>query len=962
MDRDRQRKLRQLFDQGLHLDPEQRASFLERACGDDVELLNEVASLLELDRRPEDPIADAVHSAAQIALSAEPASSLQVGQQIGKYRILEKLGAGGMGEVHLALDIDLQREVALKSLPPQLASDPQRLARFRQEARMLASVDHPKIVTIYSVEAEDGLVFLTTELIDGRRLDELVTEGGLEIGVLLTIAIDIADALATAHAGGIVHRDLKPSNIMVGKDIRAKVLDFGIAKLLPETTTSDPGSAEDALTVEGTPLGTAPYMSPEQIAGGEVDERSDLFSLGIVLYEMATGKRAFPGDTRAAVMSSILTDKPLPATDLRPELPSALERIIDRCLQKKPADRPPSASHLLSALRAVERELDVGRRSPARHRGGPGTANRSIISAGMGITLAAVLAAGLAASLWFSSSERDRSPGTSELSTTAVTSTEDGSSKMSVAVLPFENLSSVPGDEHFADGVHDAILAQVAKLQGLRVSSRTSVMQYREGGNVREIAETLGVQHVVEGTVHRMGDRVRISIQLIEAASDSHLWSHVYERDWTDLFAIQSDVAQQIAHAFSTELSPAELEDLTAVPTSNPAAYDLYLESLRAGAPDAIRLLEEAIDLDSRFALAHAQLARRHLSLFFQNVDPSDERRARAKREIDRALELAPDLPEAHLALGQYYYWGHRDYARALHEYEVAQQGLPNEVTIFVRVAEVQRRMGLFRDAADNFEKALAREPASASWSLQLGQTLAWMREYSEAERYLRRALVSSPGDVRAVVLLSWTQLLWRGDIGDAKRILEEFGGARGVVFYFAWQKVAFAERDYERVISELGPLSWPAIRLPAVTLPRDLLLAQAYEGLGEPDQARRHFEAARHWLAGELESRPDDHRLVAALALVMAGLGEGSQAIQRAREAVELFPIAEDRMDGYGRVEDLAKVYARVGEPDEAIDLLEVLLDLPALITVETLKLEPAWDPLRSHSRFQQLLDQHDR
>ncbi len=571
-----------------------------------------------------------------------------IGESLAHYRILDKLGEGGMGEVYRAEDTKLGREVALKLLPPELASDRERLDRFQREARTLAALDHPNIVHLYSVEEADGIRFLTMQLVPGRRLGEVIPEGGMPLAQLFEIAIPLADALRAAHDSGVTHRDLKPDNVMVDTEGRVRVLDFGLAKLPPREAGPEASQLPtEAMTRVGQVLGTVPYMSPEQVQGKPVDHRTDIFSLGILLYEMAVGRRPFQGENPAAVASSILRDTPAPVTELRKDLPGQFGRIVRRCLEKDPERRLQSAQELRNELEDLQRELVSGAPvTPAAARARPARPLRWLAAA---LVVLAVIAGAM---LW--------RPG-------APTAGPEAPRIASLAVLPLANLSGDPDQDYFADGMTEALITDLSTIGALKVISRTSAMRYRDSElALPEIARALGVDALVEGSVVREADRVRVTARLIEAATDQSLFDERYESELTSVLALQSEVARAIAERIEIALTPEEEARLGRTRSVNPQTYEAYLrgmhqlgkgtsESFKAG----IDYLNEAVDNDPADPLAYAGLALGYIRVG-HDTGPSELYFPRAVAAANRALELDPDSAMAHAALADakmYYEW-----------------------------------------------------------------------------------------------------------------------------------------------------------------------------------------------------------------------------------------------------------------------------------------------------------------
>ena len=655
---------------------------------------------------------------------------LSSGTRLGTYEIVAPLGAGGMGEVYRARDLRLGREVALKVLPRPVAEDADRRARFEREARTVASLNHPNIVVLHSVEDEDGVRFLTMELVEGRTLGELVQPGGLSVPRVFELAIPLADALATAHARGVVHRDLKPANVMVTRDGRVKVLDFGLAKGSAQVSTVDTSQATRAaqpLTAAGQAVGTAAYMAPEQVRGEDVDARSDLFAFGILLFELVTGQRPFTGRTAADVSSSILRDAPPPARTLRADLPQDLARIIGRCLEKDPERRVQTAKDVRNELELARRAMESGASQVARAEG---------------------------------------SPAPSQLDAA------------SIAVLPFTNRGRDDGDEYFANGITEDVIAQLCKVRTLKVISRSSVMSYRHRGeSLLEIASRLQVANVLEGSVRKLGDRVRIVAQLIDTVSGRHLWAETYDRQLTDIFAIQSEVAIQIAAALKAELSPGERARMLREPTRDMQAYELYqrgrhyyLRYTVEGILRSLEYFEKAIDRDSGFALAWVGIAMACTELAEVGALGRTEAGGRAIAAAERAVRLDPELGEAHCA---------RAYARLAYEFdwEGAEAGFKRAIELSPGSADVYDFYGRmcaglerFEEAIELHERAYELDPLTCRTDLATSYLRAGRNQ--EAERVATEGLRLEPHDSRLRATLGWA-LFRQGRTGEGLGELE---------------------------------------------------------------------------------------------------------------------------------------------------------------------------------------------
>jgi len=637
-----------------------------------------------------------------------------------------------MGEVYRAKDLRLGREVAIKILPADVATSPDRLARFEREARAVASLNHPNIVTLHSVEDHDGIRFLTMELVEGQTLSTLISTGGLPIPYLLEIATPLTEALVAAHERGVIHRDLKPGNVMVTREGRVKVLDFGLAKMLdraatdPEATVA--ASRDTGLSGGVQLIGTVPYMAPEQLRGEAADARSDLFSLGILLYELATGRRPFTGLGYAEIASSVLRDTPEPLGRIRADLPVEFAQVVDQCLEKNPRERVQTALDVNNTLRRLRKAVE---------RGGP------------------------------------EPPGADR----------DGS----IAVLPFANRSASADDEYFSDGLADELLNLLSKVRRLRVIARSSAFSFKgKQATAAEIGRALDVATLLEGSVRKAGSRVRISVQLVRVSDSSHLWSQTYDRTLEDIFAVQDDIAQSVVKQLRATLlgeeadSDGRARDEVAQAgkgrTSNPKAQQLYLlakhlreRSTREDMARAIAYLKQALEQDAGFALAWAELSRAYAEEASRWVS-TPEGYERAREAVLQALLLDPDLAEGHAELA----WIQLDYDLRLGDAEVS---IARAMQLAPANALVLRRAGLLAEASARseqaiglFNRALEQDPLSAATWSNLGASLHNAGRIVEAEGAYRKALELSQHKSVARALLSVVLL----DQGRANEALTE--------------------------------------------------------------------------------------------------------------------------------------------------------------------------------------------
>jgi serine/threonine protein kinase/tetratricopeptide (TPR) repeat protein len=879
-----------------------------------------------------------------------------IGQKLGHYTVLSKIGEGGMGEVYRARDENLHRDVAIKVLPEQVARDSDRLERFEREARAAAAIDHPNILAIHELGSHVGRPFIVTELLAGESLRDAISRGGLTTRKTLEYGARICEGLAAAHERGIVHRDLKPGNVFITSDGHVKILDFGLARLVqPEASEGEASGAvtEATTTSPGTVIGTVGYMAPEQIRGQPTDHRSDVFSLGVVLYEMLTGLSPFHRVTPADSISAILSEDPPPVSQNTSRVTPAFDGVVRRCLEKRPEDRFQSARDVGFALQAIG-DAPVAAR-PTRI--GPRMYKPLAI-------IPVILAAGLALALLLTSYRTLLRRGGLE-------SASAGPPR--IVVLPFENLGP-PEDEYFAAGMTEEITSRLAAVSGLRVISRTSARAY--GGttkNVREIGEELDVGYIVEGTVRWDRDtaglgRVRITPQLIRVNDDSHLWSERYDRQLENVFAIQSDIAAQVIDQLQTTLLEPERRAIEAQPTENMEAYQAYLMGVQywwSGETETtarlmVETLERAVELDPEFALAHALLSQAHSQYYHYKYDFTEERASKALRSAERALELQPELAEAHLALGFYHYWCHRDYDAALAEIVIAGQGRPNDADVLTCKWAIFRRMGRWREALDTAERASKLDPQGYLTLYEWGATLTMVRRFAEADQLLKRAIDVAPDRPDAYYYVALNYLLWEGTTERARLLLLGARPLEDPRLVYVSMLLHLYDRDFGVVLTEVAGLQDDVIALEGRFLPKELLRCVALEGAGDRNRARAACESAVSLLERELERRPRDDRLYSALGHAYAVLGRDEDAVTAAERAAEMWPVSKDAIQGAIAAIELAKVYARVGDHDRAIELLEELLSIPCRLSVPLLRLDPAWDPLRDNPQFQELLERY--
>jgi serine/threonine protein kinase/Tfp pilus assembly protein PilF len=778
-----------------------------------------------------------------------------IGQTISHYKILEKLGEGGMGVVYKALDLNLNRPTALKFLPHHFTANEAEQARFLMEAQAASILNHPNICIIHSIGEHEGQQFIDMEYVDGMTLRKKITASPLKVNEAVAYAVQIGEALHEAHSKGIVHRDVKSENIMINSKDQVKVMDFGLAKLKGAVKLAQSSSTS----------GTLAYMAPEQIQGTEVDARADIFSFGVVLYEMLTGHIPFRGEHEPAMMYSILNEAPQPIQKYRDDIPSELLHILDRALEKDPNDRYQSAADMVSELGRLQRQSSrislPARPVPQKQSFGlRWRANKRLV-------LGAASAAVLMAIVFF----------------LLRTGQENSVNRKSIAVLPFRNLSEDKENEFFSDGITEDIITQLSKVSELKVISRTSVLRYKNSEkSLREIARELGVASVLEGSVRRAGSRIRIVGQLVDANSDEHIWAETYDREFKDIFDIQSDVAKQIAAALKAQLSPAEKERIEKKSTENLDAYTLYLRGReyyyryhKQDNQNAIKLFKKALELDPNYALAYAGLG----DAYGQAVNKFGSGRQWNDTGIvysQKAITLDPNLAEGYKALALCYV-NNMKLREAVELNKKALERNPNYFSAVGNIGFDYWYMGKYDEALPWMKKSVSLNPAFAFGYSGVAVVYRDLLEDDKAMQWFNKALELQPDlvDVRLGLAQMYTlEEKFPKALEQAEKILSSFPNETRALILMGDIRIAMgdfrtAKEFYEKAIADSALESAPKTEL-------DLILWKT----GRPEDALKMFSKRTI----ELQK----------------ALAEGNESGDVPYELASIYAIQENREEAY--------------------------------------------------------------
>jgi serine/threonine protein kinase/predicted Zn-dependent protease len=877
-----------------------------------------------------------------------PVQKLKRGELFaGRYEIIESLGQGGMGRVYRVVDLHLDEEVTLKILKPEIAANQKTIERFKTEMKLARKISHKNVNKMFDLGNEEGLFYLTMEYVPGQNIKGLIRQTGqLAARTAVSLAKQVCKGLSEAHHTGIVHRDLKPSNIMIDRDGFVRIMDFGIARSIEA----------QGITETGVFVGTPEYMSPEQTEDDEIDLRSDIYALGVILYEMVTGRLPFEGETPLKITVKQKTENPRNVRTVNPRIPANLDKIIMKCLEKSKDKRFQAAEELYVELDKLEKDIPSTQKAAVRRK------TTSLLDSGIKlrkewiglIGLVAIIAAVAAFSFIFKKDRTVTAPGMKML-----------------VVLPFENLGP-PEDEYFADGLSDEIMSRLSALNDLGVISRTSAFQYKNTEKTKkDIGKELGVNYVLEGTVrwNRESDgtgRIRVTSQLVRISDDSQLWSERFDRLIKDIFTVQSEIAEQVIKKLDLYILNPDRTALSAQPTNNLKAFDLYLRSKDVAVraylgqdlqeyEQTIDLLLEAVEEDPDFTQAFLSLFEIHLHLYTVGIDRSEERLAEIRQALDEAVELDPDLPSVKLAEGIYAMRIFQDFNRALEILESVQKVRPNLSPSYL--ANIQRLQGKWIDAIANYVRAFRLNPLSASLAHTLGRCYAWIFEYQRSVEWFDRALSISPDLYYSKLGKARLPLLRDGDTQQTRLLLEAL--PQHVLTEYNWYELELLERNYQEVLDRLRASPYEIFAEAQFYIPKNLAYAAVYSAMNRIELKRSYAERARRELELAISENPEDTRLIAAIGLTYAYLGQSEEAVREGLRAVNLYPISGDAFEGPRYILNLAKIYAVIGERDKSIEQLEILLSIPSgnNYSQALLRIDPIWDSLRINRRFQNLL-----
>jgi len=980
IDPERWDRLKAILGEALEQDSSAaRIALVERHCGQDTDLLEEAESLLVeaevLLRERTDSFEDCARNAASTFWQEGPQRG---GQRIGAYVVVRELGHGGMGTVFLAerADGQFEKQVAIKILN-RPADTAEILRRFRAERQILAGLDHPNIARLLDAgTTDDGLPYFIMDYIVGAPVTRFAIAQKLSTRQRLDLFLKICTAVEFAHRNLVVHRDIKPSNILANAEGEPKLLDFGIAKLLAKDED------EARLTSEAQQPLTPICASPEQAKGDPITVATDIYSLGALLYELLSDQKphrfSTTRPTREELALVVGEQIPPPPSAVASDRQTArllrgdLDAIVLFAMHNEPGMRYATVADLADDIRrhlarnpVLARHPTLGYRAKCLVK-----RNGSRLLAG---AVVVSLLAGLSLAFWVLAQQNARDAAGMPARGVGVSASD---TRKSIAVLPFQNLSSDPDNAYFADGIHEEVLTRLTKIEDLKVISRTSTQGYQsEPGNLAEIAKQLGVTNILEGSVQKAADQVRVNVHLVNVQTGSHLWSETYDRKLSDIFSVETEIAKGIADSLQAQLTGHEEQALAAKPTNNLEAYDAYLRGLvfeargnysRDAVFKAVDYYDLAVQLDPNFALAWARLSGLHALLYSNRRDTTVARRDAAKGALEQAQKLQPNAPETLLFTGYYQYWVLHDYGLAKATFERVSKMLPGNSQVLYALAAIARSGGDWDESLAYWERGLDLNPRNTALLTEVAFTYAALRQFSKAEKLYDRALTILPDEL-SLMALKASIYQAEGNLKESAKLLEQVNAQTNsdVAVRIKLAQLRFEGNSEAMRWVQAGRAQFDSAA-GIVKGSKQVAVALAQQVAGDTASSRATAEQARNTLESLKKDQPQNAFVAAALAVAYAILDEKDPALNEAQRAITLSRSAKDRLSGPGFEENLALVEMLVGENDRAIATLRRLLQTPyggwlyspTPITPALLRLDPLWDFLRGDPEFQKLYE----
>lgn len=953
-------RLKELFETALSQPSGEREAFVRVACSGDPALESDLASLLEAHDASSgffESLADGIIAPALSAIELDDQEDAScANRNVSHYELIERIGGGGMGVVYKAQDTRLGRIVALKFLPRRHADNPAARARLLAEARAASALDHPNIGVVYEIaEADDGRPFIAMAWYDGETLKEKIRKGPLAISDVLTIASQLGGALSAAHKAGIIHRDVKPANVIVTSSGSVRLLDFGIAKLMSVDDESH-GAA-----------GTVAYMSPEQTRNSALDARTDIWSLGVLLYEMLTGQRPFRRDNDDLVLAAIREEEPTPLASLRPDVPAEIGAIVERCLRKDPVERYQTADEFSSALHESQQDKSSRPVAPSRNRGKAAQPDFLRQHRG-GILIASTLLIAAAVGAWRYSRDSRSTEGRTIGSV---------AQPVSIFVVPFSDSTNSDSSTYLRIGLAEQLRADLSRVSSVTSPGFFTMRSYeRTAKPDSQIARETGAKFLVLGALRNAGSKTRMAVRLIDGKTGRQLWVRDYDASDSERVHVVRNIAGEVLSSLRVSVTPRERDGLAKDPTIDARAYDLYLQARFAelsGTPEdpldplplssirqAQALYAQARAIDPKFGRVRARLAMSHV-YSAARYDTTRARMDQARVEAEIALGLDSALSDAHDALSQY--WSSStDQQKAIDELEIALRRAPNDAELLHTVGIRMIGAGRWEDGISRLEHALQLDPRNLSISWHLAVLNGRLRRNDKAMVLFNRIIEMKPDDYMARVIKGHCFLRWKG---SADTLAAEMAKVplswddQGMATYARYTASRVRHRFREGLaMLDRAPteISWDS----QIYHPKSLMRADMYYGLGDSIATRRNFEIARKLLADSSAAHPNNPGMHAALGLAYAGLGRKREAIAEAERSMQIAPIAKNSPLATAFMGIAIETFARVGERDRALQMIELLLSMPSgrEVTVPFLRVWPGFDPLRSDPRFGQLLE----